>query len=169
MAYTQAARFSLTVIDELGTEGSDTYYALLDPTQTITSLVAAWTSLAGVVDPVTSGQILRGSISIVMPEFNPGKTITGSRVEQTGVFNFLNSITSRRYGQPVIALNNSVIVAGKINLADAGVAALITFLTTTLAVAEWVNEAKQPLTSLRDALISFRKRRKQLARSSYEL
>lgn len=169
MAYTQAARFSLTVLDELGTEGSDTYYAMLDPTQTIASLVAAWTSLAGVVDPVTGGQILRGSISILMPEFNPGKTISGSRVEQTGVFNFLNGTTTRRYGQPIIALNNSVVVAGKINLADAGVAALITFLTTALTVARWVNEAQQPLTTLRDALISFRKRRKQLSRSSYEL
>jgi hypothetical protein len=170
MAYTVSARYSITLVDELGTEASDTYYALLDPTQTIQLAIDAWAALAAVVDPITGGQIIRGGITILpVPAGLKGAPVAGSRVEQTGVFNFLDSITTHRYGQALPSLRDSKIVAGKINLVDVAVAAFITFLTAVLAVAEWVNNHQQPLTALRDALISFRKRRKQLARSSFEL
>lgn len=175
MAYTQLANFSLTVVDELGTEAADTFYASLDVTQPISALTTAWNSLAQTIDAVTAGQITKGHVQILM---NPAavsgpslKTspVAGSRVEQTGIFNFSNAVTTHRWGGIVPALNSTKIVSGKINLVDTAVAALITFLTTVLTVAQWVTNNQQQLTALRDALISFRKRRKQLSRSSIEI
>src|SRR5713226_7172648 len=109
MAYTQLARFSLTIQDELGTEASDTFFASLDVTQPISALITAWNSLAQTVDAVTDGIIIRGSVSILTNpaavSVPPLKTVvvSGARVEQTGLFNFMNNITTHRYGVVVPA------------------------------------------------------------------
>ena len=65
MAYTELANFSITLQDELGVEASNTYYALLDTTQTIADLIAAQNSLIGVVDAITDGKVIRSGITIL--------------------------------------------------------------------------------------------------------
>ena len=175
MAYTQLANFSLTLVDELGTEASDTFYASLDVTQPISALFTAWASLAQTVDAITDGVITKGHVDILMnPSAVSGPSlktspVAGARVEQTGIFNMLNALNVRRYGQPVYSIASSKIVAGKIDLADTAIAAFITFLSALLTVAEWVTQNGQHITGFRDALISFRKKRRQLSRSSFEI
>lgn len=169
MANTQPVRFSVSVVDELGTEASEVFYAMVDPTITAAQLSTQWHALATDLDPVLGAQILRGSV-VLLENMSGGKTApaVGSRVEQTGVINFSNAVTSHRFGEALPGLSSGVISAGKINLTDAGVAAFITFMTTAFTLGTWTNNAQQPLVALVDALLSFRKRRKQLARSSFE-
>lgn len=171
MANTQPARFSFSAVDELGTEASETYYAMVDPAMTIAQFKAAWTGTAAVLDPIMGAQITHGSAVVLAPMVG-GKIapVAGARIEQTGVFNFKNDVTTHRFGEPVAGLADSVIVGGKINLADAGVVAYLAWLGALLAGGGfWSNTAQQQLNGLQDAFISFRKRRKSLTRSSFEL
>jgi hypothetical protein len=67
------------------------------------------------------------------------------------------------------SVKDSAISAGKLNLADASIAALVTLITTATGTQAFANTANQALTTFADALLSFRKRRKQLSKSSFEV
>jgi len=171
MANTQPAQLSFSVEDELTTDASISVPAMVDPAMTVAQLAGAWSSLAALLDPVIAAQITGGRAILQLPmaggKANPA---AGSRVEQTGVFNFHNGVTDRRWGLAVPGLSSAVISAGRINLTDAGVAALLAALEGAITGGGvYTNEARQALTTLADAFISFRKRRRQLARSSFEL
>jgi hypothetical protein len=168
VAYTQAARFSFTIVDELGVEAANTYYAVMDPTQTIAAAVTAWTDLYNVLQPVTDGSIVRGHVDILLEPGSISPAVAGSRVEQTGLFNFSATGTTHKFGEPVPAFSSSFITTTGINLSDSTVAAFYNFLATTLTVLEWTSNNQQKLIALLDAVLSFRKRRKQLTRSTFE-
>jgi len=87
------------------------------------------------------------------------------------VFNFANGSTTRRFGEAVPALADAVIAGGTIDLSDADVAAFVTAMgaASGTATSQATNNSFQDLTSLVDAFLSFRKRRKQLLRSSFEV
>jgi hypothetical protein len=171
MANTQPVRLSYTIQDELGTKASETFYALVDPASTVTQLAAEWQALASLIAAVSDGGIPRGSIALLEVPTAPITPAAGSRVEQTGLFNFSNNVTPHRFGEAVPALKDSVIVGGKINLADTGVAALVAALATTFngGLGVFTTNNAQALVALVDAVLSFRKRRRQLSRSSFEL
>lgn len=171
MAFTQHAQFSYSVEDELGTKANIVVYANADPTKTIANLAADWEALAALIDPVIGGQITGGSARLVLVPSGAEKTApaAGSRVEQTAVFDLTNTATPRLFGEAIASLKDSLIVAGAINLADADVAALVAALYTATANTQPTNNSFQPLSGLHDAFVSFRKRRKQLTRSSYEV
>lgn len=172
MANTQYALFSYSVVDELGTKANITVPAMIDPSAgTPTALSTEWTALGGLIDQVAGVEILSGSISIVKVRDGGWKSApdAGSRVEQTGLFNFLNASSKYKFGLDIPGLADDKIAAtGKINLADTDVANLISALTSSFTGGIFANTSLYPLTALADALLSFRKRRKQLARSSFE-
>lgn len=171
MAFTQEAQFSYTVQDELGTKASMVIYTLADPTKTLTNLAADWETFAGLIDLIISGQILHGEARLVLKPSGSEKTApgTGSRVEQTGAFNFTNSVSPRRFGEAVPSIANAVISGGRIDLADTNVSNFVTAMHTATANTEPTNNTFQALNALADAFISFRKRRRQLERSSLEV
>lgn len=168
MAYTQPARVSFTIVDELGVEASNTYYAMLDTTQTVATVITAWTDLYNVLQPVTDGSIVRGHVDILLEPGSITPSVAGSRVEQTGLFNFSATGTTHKFGEPVPAFSNSYIGATGIDLTATAVAAYYNFLPATLAALEWVSANNQKIVALLDAVLSFRKRRKQLTRSTFE-
>lgn len=174
MADTQPARFSFSVRDELGTEASTTFYALLDPTSTVGDVFTSGIALGAILDGATAGQIVRFDVALLgSPDAGWKSTPdAGSRVEQTGVFNFANTMSPRHFGEAIPALLSSLIVGGKINLSAGAVSALVNLLTATFGEGVWTNANFQPIVTgsagLIDAILSFRKRRKQLSRSSFE-
>jgi hypothetical protein len=177
MAIDTAVRFSLGIRDGLGTEASNTYYAEVDGSATSTAaLLTTWGQLAQAVDAVVDGQIVRGSVSVIAdPAVVTGPILktapaAGSRVEQTAVLNFSNTISPHRFGEAIPALADGNISGGKVNLTPGQpVPLLVTFLTTASATLAWANNNQQTLVGLIDAILSFRKRRKQLSRSSFEV
>lgn len=183
MANTQPARFTLNVIDELGTRASITDYALLDPTMTITQLITAIGAqatalavpVAGVA--VVGAQVLEISATILptATQFTalalPSSPAAGSRVEQTGVFNLLNAVTPRRFGIAIPGLSDTVVSSGRIVITEGDVVDVWLDIIETPGSAtqpQYCNTANQALTVLADAFLAFRKRRKQLSRSSRE-
>ncbi len=171
MANTQPARMSFSVLDGLGTRASITDYAMVDPAMTVAQAVTAWGAQATALDAMLDVQIIGGGFELTLPATGKGAPVSTSRVEQTGVFDWLDSVTHRTFGVAVAGLADAVISAGKILLTEDGV------VDTWLDILEgaitgggiYVNTAQHQLGALKDAFISFRKRRKSLDRSSREL
>lgn len=166
--------FSATVVDGLGTEASTVSYLLVPDTATLAQLATAIGTWATDVDAVTAGAITKLGIRVTpaLPgglKAATGATWAASRVEQTGVLNLSNTVSAHRFGQAIPAIADSVLVAGKIDLTNAAITALISLLTAAVAGGTYTNNAQQSLLALVDALISFRKRRKQLSRTSFEV
>ena len=98
-----------------------------------------------------------------------GKPKAGSRVEQTGIINFTNASNSHRWGEGLPGLDDAVISGGKLDLTNAAVIAFNAIMTGALAGGTFTNPYLQAIVAVKDALLSFRERRRQLQRSSSEL
>lgn len=167
--------FSARIIDGLGTEATTVAYLLAPDTNTIAGVITALDSWAGYLDAVTDGAIT--ALSVKMTPALPGglKGATGatwqaSRVEQTAVLNFGNNTTTRKFGEVIPAFSNSLISSGKVNLLAGAITNFIGYLQgTPVTGGSFTNTASQALAALIDAILSFRKRRKQLSRTSFEV
>jgi hypothetical protein len=180
MAITTPVEFSATVVDEWGIEASTPFYAVVDPAMTVTQLAAQLAQLITTLDTATDGYIRRNAITILpaLPGGIKTAASAGSRVEQTGIINFgsvgatVTSASTKRWGATIPALSNgaTVLSGDRIVLTGADpVGLLVTLLTTVGTLIVWANAHQQQLTAFKDALVSFRKRRKQLQRSSFEV
>jgi hypothetical protein len=171
MANTQPARLSFSVTDELGTEASIAEYAMVDPAMTVGQLAAAWAAQEVLLAAILGAGIQRGSANLLLlPAGGAVAPAAGSRVEQTGVFNFGNGITAHRFGIALAGLAESAIVGGKIDLTEGGPVDLWadSLVAAITGGGVYTNTATQTLTALVDAFLSFRKRRR-LDRTSREL
>jgi len=171
MANTQYALFSFSFQDDLGTKSSMNVPAMVDPTTgTPAALKTEWLALGGQLDDLTGAQILGGAVSISLKPDPGWKTApsAGSRVEQTGLFNFLNATSKYKFGVDIPSIVNTAISGGKIDLTTSIVTDVITSLITAFTGGVFTNTSQYPLSALADALLSFRKRRQQLSRSSFE-
>jgi len=171
MANTQPARLSFTVQDELGTEASITEYAMVDPAMTVAQLAGAWQAQATLLDGILDAKIKKGQACLVTSMTGgKGAPAAGSRVEQTGVFNFRNGVTAHRFGIALAGLADAVIAAGRIDVTEDGPVDLWAdaIVAAITGGGVYTNTAQQTLVELVDAFISFRKRA-GLIRSSREL
>jgi len=167
---TVPAQFSYTVEDELGVSATFLVNALANPAATVTQLDTMWQTIGALLDAITGG-IIRGGHYRVMQALTGGKSsaAAGSRVEQSGVFNFSVAGTSYKTGLMVPALEDSVLVHGRINLSDDNVMAFLeAIVTAAVGVLEWTSENRQALIALVDAFLSFRKHKRALDRVSFE-
>lgn len=171
MANTQYAIFSYSFIDELGTKASMSVPAMVDPTTgTPAALSTEWVALGTQLDLNSDALITGGAISIVKVPDGGWKDspAAGSRVEQTGLFNFTNATSKYKFGVDIPSVANADIVDGKISLTLTNVANLLGELIGAFTGGVFTNTSQYPLAALADALLSFRKRRRQLSRSSFE-
>lgn len=171
MADTQYALFSYSVLDELGIRASMTIPAMIDPTTgTPAAIKTEWLALGAEIDALTGAQITGGSVATVFTPDSGWKATpaAGSRVEQTGLFNFSNSTSKYKFGVDLPAIDNSKLDGNKIDLTDSDVTAFIGSLVGTFTGGRFANTATFALVALVDAILSFRKRRKQLSRASFE-
>ncbi len=169
---TANVQFSFTVEDELSTKASILLYGTVTDTTTVATMNAEWETLAGLIDLVIGAQVLHGSVSLMDVPSGDEKAApaAGSRVEQTAVLNFPVTGTGKRFGDAIASIADSVITGGTLDLGDTNVANLVTALQGAFGTGgQFTNNTYQPLDDLADAFVSFRKRRKQLSRSSFEL
>lgn len=175
---TQAIQFTATIQDETGTKASTPAYAMIDPAQTVTQLLADLAAWATALDAVTDGAIIRAEAKVlgevgVAPLTGLKTTpVEGARVEQTGVLNFSPAAILRRYGQIIPAIADGVLLGGdKIDLTNAAVITFQQLLrnATGVTVFGYTNPYQQLLANFVDTVTSFRKRRRELARSSAQV
>jgi len=169
---------SATIVDAWGIEASTAFYAQADDTQTVAALLVDAGNFYRALDATTDGYIKKVRIEL-LPVLGTGG-ITGlatspsgtSRVEQTGLLGFSATGSTKRYTAAIPALSDgaTVLVGDRIVLtAIDPVGVLIGLLTAAATVLKWCNEHNQQIAAFIDALVAFRKKRKQLQRSSFEV
>lgn len=167
-------RVSATIVDEWGIEASTVFYAQADDSKTIADLGTEISSFLVGLDGVTDGELRAARITILpaLPGGIKTAAATGSRVEQTGLLGFSVTGAAKRYSAAIPAISNGGTVLSGDRIVLTGVdpvGVLIAILTTVGTVLKWVNEHNQQIQDFIDALVSFRKKRKQLQRSSFEV
>ena len=162
------SNLSYSVQDELGINATVALYAFLDPSTTVANLVAEYQATSLLLDAITGGKLSPGSWTLAIdPDGGvKGSAVAGSRVEQTGVFDFTDNVIGRVYGEPVAALLDSKIVSGRINDADTDIIAWVTNLLAAITTGHYTNPNMQHLGAIKDTFISFRKHRRALTRES---
>lgn len=158
---------SVETIDHYGITGTTLYNVTVDDSKTVLQLTQEAIALAGAQTPLTQGA--EGTTRITLEIAGTGEP-GGGDIEKGGLFNFNNATDSYATGFFVPAINPSVLNAnGLIDLTNTDVANWIAWLTTAHAAITVVTKGVRALTSLKDALISFRKHRKPLSRKTKEV
>lgn len=165
------AHLSVQLTDSLGVTASVPYYLSIADTQTIDDLNTAMAAILTDLDAVTGAVIANATVNIdvTLPGGIKATPIAGSEVERGALFNWSQLGIKYKFGILVPALRSTLIVNGKINLADAAVSAWNALMSTIGGDVDWVSTANIDLEVLRDALIVFRKHRKAESRRSFEV
>jgi len=159
---------SAQITDTYGITATTDAFITIDDTKTIAQLNADALSWANTIQSLSQGNLTQYSAKIIVEE-TPGGPASGD-VEKGGLFNFNNATDPYAQGYWIPDISPSVLDAnGLIDLANVDVAAFITFLTTAHTVITVVTKGVRALTALKDALISFRKKRKPLSRKTKEV
>lgn len=173
MANTQPVEYSYSMVDELGTKTTFLEFGLVDPaTATPTTLHQGWLNLGAALDGASGLEISGGTVRLVQYS-DPDWKLTpdaGSRAEQTAIFNLNAAGNNRRWGVDVPGIKDTFVVAGRVDETAGAIATLIKMLdgTTAWNVGQAANAAFQAITGIRDIVLSFRKHRRSLGRTSFE-
>ena len=159
---------SVRVIDAYRIPGSTDYFITIDDTKTVAQLVTEVVDLLNAQSPLTQANEVETVVTIVAhtnPDLVPG---TGD-IEKGALFNFSNASDPYATGYLIPDVNPSILnSSGLIDLTNTDVTAFIDFMTTAHTAITVVTKGVRALTSLKDALISFRKHRKPLSRKTKE-
>lgn len=141
-----------------------------DSTVTVPGDLATWIQgLGAAIDTISDGQITKLRISIIIPLPSGIKTLpnAGSDNEKTGLITLLATGVPYAYGVDVPAIQNSRLTGNQINTGDAGVVALINYLTTVTLTAITPTDRgfHLLLDSIKHAVLTFRKHRRALRRA----
>jgi len=167
-------QISARIRDAWGTETSTLIYGEMDDTEDLTSVEALAQTVIGALDGCTDGVITEAHITLpIVPTGVKATAGTGARVEQTGLLGFSATGTTKKYSLAIPAVSNAGTVLN-VDRIVLSVGSPMNVLTTYLLnpagnmTFRGDNEKGQALTDLVDAELGFRKRRKQLQRSSFE-
>ena len=164
--------FSVRIVDGNNVEATALAYVYEADIQTLAQVATAFTTWSLAVDAVIDGVITHGRI-LLIPTLSTGLKTTGtatttfqaSRVEQVGVFDFINATGPQEWGFAVPAFSNSLISSGKIILATTPV----TTMYQLIAATPYCNNAAQVNTAFTRAFLATRKKRRQLGAESREV
>lgn len=162
---------SVIVEDAYGITGQSQVTITVDDTTTIAQLATWADNYAGVVGDgnMTQGKAVKCEVRLIFAD-GSDTTVPAGDIEKGGLFNFGNATDSFLQGVLVPDINPAVLNAqGLIDLTNTTVTDYITFITTVTTGITVVTKGLRALSSLVDALITFRKHRKPLSRKTKEI
>lgn len=162
--------FSYTIADENGdTATSDLYVAYDAATETVASLLGAAAAFGGLIDAVTAGKIVEFNVKInALPDPAwKAAAIADSDIQKTLLENFVAADTKYPQDFTVPALRGTLVgTDGKPILTAGGAIALLNAAIVVGSGAVFPNNKfLLDLTALRDAAVTFRKRKGSRERS----
>lgn len=155
---------SFSLIDFAGVRGSLLIDAAVDDTDTVAALITRFNALAPLVDAVTGARIVEQRFTLApnLPNGLKAAAVAGADLEKTLLINFNATGNRYAYGVDIPGVNPAKLNGDRPDPTQADVAALI----AALIGGNYTNAALQGLAVARDIAVSFRKRRRELARVS---
>lgn len=167
---TQLGVLSAHIVDGIGIPGQAPVFIEMDDTKTLAQLATDVVSYVNLVKNVTDGVITSATVKITFPGDGTSPTTATGDIEKSAVMNFNNATDSYATGVLIPDISHLVLTSGELlDLTNINVTNLITWLTTAHTVITVVTKGVRALTTLRDALIAFRKHRKPLTRKTKEI
>jgi len=163
------ATVSYTWVDKYGIPASTLFNIKVADSKTLAQIQTQIAADLTVTNALSQGVPISSTFSLrVLTEIDPSTAV--GDVEKTALFNFDNGTDAYAYGVDIPDVNPSILdVNGLVDFTNADVTAFIDQLTSAGTAYSYTEEAGNPLTAARDALISFRKHRKQLSRKTKKL
>lgn len=157
--------FEYGLVDDQGlTNRNSIYVAYNGATQTVDSMIGAWTFFGGLLDPLVDAQIIGGRITIPLIPDAAWKAapIEGNNVNQVMALNFENDFNSYLTGILIPSYKESILLpTGQPDLADAALAAYITAINAGTVNTFPNSRDLHDLNALRDAFLTVRKVKNQ--------
>lgn len=158
-----------SVIDYLEVKGVINFFIDAPSTITLANLQTWVNGQTAVLDPVTGAQILGIRVSfpaaIVGAKSSPTDNVT---LEQTALFDFNQANSNYVAAIDVLGWPRSLIAGTLVDLTNTAVQAFVSYQLAATAGVQTASKFGNLLLALRDVLLTFRKRRKQLDARSKE-
>lgn len=163
--------FSTTFIDDAGVTATAVLYVDYDGAlTTVNDLLDAAVAWAVLVDPLSDAMAKSVTIQIVQSPITGVKSapVADSTVERTGLFTYSQVDSGYVYSQDIPAIANSLVTNGKIDFTAASVIAYVNRMQNQAAAFPAQSKAGNAINKLIHAVMSFRKRRKQRVKATFE-
>lgn len=160
-----------SVVDYLGDPSSFQTYFSADDTSTLAQVITDAIALQVKQDKVMDGQITNQEVKLTVPlDIGTIKTspVNTAEVERTGLINFSQSGIKYKYGLDIPTLARTIWDLGAAWLTNTDVKALIDLLLAGGTVLVYTSKYLNDLVAAIDGVLTFRKHRKSLIRSSFE-
>lgn len=159
---------SVQLTDYLGVTTTHDVFVKAADTVTLATLATQMGTYQQLLDPITGSRIDQVTARVFLPldAGNKADPVAGDENEKTGLFNFSQTGSPYKYGIDVPGFAETMIVDGKIDLANAGLQAWIAWFEAAHSGIQAVSKFTLILIDLLDALITFRKHRKAENRRS---
>jgi len=157
--------FSYQLLDDEGLSNNNSIYVAYDgATETVDALIGAWSAYGGLLDAITDGKIVEGSITIPLIR-NPAwkaAPIEGNNVNQVMNLNFDNDFNTYATSVLIPAYRESTLTPGGLpDLVDTALAAYIAAIIAGSGAVFPNSRDLHDLNALRDAFLTVRKVRNQ--------
>jgi len=158
--------FSYSLEDENGTKGTvDLFVAYDAATETVASILGAAAAFGGLIDAVTGALVIEFNVKInALPDPSWKDTVVADTdIEKTLLLNF--NAADTKYPEPVMVpgvLATLIDTDGKPVIASGAIKALTDAIAAGSGAVYPNNKFLLDLTSLRDAAVTFRKRKGSL-------
>lgn len=163
---TQHAIISATLEDEKGERVACPFYAVLDDTATLATLITYAKNVSAGIEAVSSSQLVRNRliIDMTLPSGIKSAPDVGSDNEESGLFTLaLGSPNDKSFGFDVPGINPVVMESAHPNVIDQTNAAVMN-LVDLLTGGGYNNLWTSTLASVRSAIKTFRKHRRAAKR-----
>lgn len=162
--------YSLEVFDAYGIAGQAMINVEIPDSATIAQIATDVAAFATYTNPLTQGALSKGTLRLGFPGGGQDPADGAGDIEKGALFNFNNATDAYAYGVLVPDPDPGILnAAGLVDLTNTDVTTWITWLTTAHTAITVITKGVRALTSLRDALINFRKHRKPLTRKTKEV
>lgn len=159
---------SAEIEDAIGIVGTAPAFVQIPEASTLTQIAADVFEYAAAAQALTAGSLKRVNVRLNFEVADP-PAATGD-IEKGALLNFNNAFDAYAQGQFIPDVAPAVLNAqGLLDLTNADVTGFIAFMTTAHTAITVITKGVRALTSLKDALISFRKHRKPLSRKTKEV
>lgn len=159
-----------SMVDEINVPASYLEFGKVDDTTTISQLVTALQTYLGHLHDVSGAKIESAHCRLILDvsTHQADSPTAGSRVEQTGLFNFEQDGSPYKFGLDLPAIDDALLVGGRIDLTNTVVSDWIDMHTTGISPLFFTSKYRLDLAGLADAILTFRKHRRALDKVSFE-